>query len=646
MFVIKNVTKKYGEEFALKDVSLDMGKGMNFIVGASGSGKTTLLKILSGMEQEFLGEVFYKDKAVKHLTEEEKSYLYNNSFGFVWQDFNLIEELTVLENIRIPQALKGNKDKNKLLKILKVLKINELQDEKVANLSGGQKQRVAIAREFVKNPQVIIADEPTSALDEKTSKDMMKILREISKTRTVIVVTHDTSLIEDKDQVYELDKGELISKPKEIIKKDIIKDQRSNYQLSFKNAFELALVNCKRGISRTVINIMALLVASTLLLVSLSGAVSSRGDSAFKELFDTYGEGILDISVVKSFMSASGTGEEKDEPAANVNQDIGGLYDKYLEDERVSHILFSQAFDEIKVTIDNKEVDIEKSGNVPVLNKLISGNMPVGNKNEVVIPRSLAEKMGLKEEAIIGKDLEFNCKIFNWDSGEPILMPVSIKATIVSVADTNMVYDYNGKAMEVSIDDSFFFSKAALMDIRKQGKIEGDKINFVIRAKSPKDMISIKDELNAQGIVPIGQFELVEDIVRLNNQTTEQSGSATMVIGILASVVAIAITFITSMMRRREYAIYKVSGFNNKHIGLEIFAEYTIVSICTIAIFLITSPGLNFITKAIFKSEILSGKLLALGALLVMVISILCLVVATFMAVNTKVSSALKTGEK
>ena len=89
--------KRYNGEFALNDISFTMGKGLNFIVGASGSGKTTLLKIISGMEQDFDGEVTYCGKSIKQLTANEKSYFYNNVFGFVWQDFNLLEDVSVLE---------------------------------------------------------------------------------------------------------------------------------------------------------------------------------------------------------------------------------------------------------------------------------------------------------------------------------------------------------------------------------------------------------------------------------------------------------------------------------------------------------------------------------------------------------------------
>lgn len=107
MFTIKNLSKKYGTEYALQNVTMSIEKGMNFIIGSSGSGKTTLLKILSGMEKGFDGSVLYADKDIESFSDSEKSSLYNSTFGFVWQDFHLLEEATVLENVMLPARLKA-----------------------------------------------------------------------------------------------------------------------------------------------------------------------------------------------------------------------------------------------------------------------------------------------------------------------------------------------------------------------------------------------------------------------------------------------------------------------------------------------------------------------------------------------------------
>lgn len=647
MFEIKNVSKGYGGEFALRGVTMSIGRGLNFIVGASGSGKTTLLKIISGMESNFEGEVLYNGQSIKILNEKEKSYFYNNIFGFVWQDFNLLDDLTVIENITLPLYLKDVQNKNSVKKVLQELKISELAHQKVGTLSGGQKQRVAIARELIKNPQVIIADEPTSALDEASANTIIEILREISKSRMVIVVTHDTSLIDTKSKVYELDKGELISHPQNVKDSTITQSKSLPHKLSLGNAFKLAMTGTKSKIVRLTTTTLSLLVAATLLLVTLSGSITKSGDDAFNKLYDTYGKSILDINVVKSFMSAAGTGGDTDEPNANVDQNIDGLYDKYLNDERISHIAFSQALDDIVVTVDGKDYQIESSGNAPTVSELTAGNMPMGSENEVVVPNSFVKKIGLSDKDAIGKSIKVKAGIYNWESGEAVLVPVSTEAKIVGVIDTIVKYDSaDGTVQEFSVDDSFFFSRTALMAMREQAKVNKDGASFTIRTNSPADLIAIKDELNALGIVPLGRFELVEDLVRLSNQTTEQSGVAVAVIGILSIVVIVAVSLITALMRKREYAIFKVSGYGKGHLSITTSCEFALTAGFSCVLFLLLSPLINLATSSFWGVNILNGTMLGTGVLLVIAMGIISCVITACVSSTTKAVASLKTGDR
>lgn len=647
MFEIKNVSKQYNGEFALLNTSLTIGKGMNFIVGASGSGKTTLLKIISGMEQDFDGEVYYCDKSIKGLTTNEKSYFYNNIFGFIWQDFNLLEDLSVLENVLLPQYLSNKHNRKNAETILKDFKIFDLAHQKAKNLSGGQKQRVAIARELMKNPEVIIADEPTSALDEKTAKTTMDILRAISKSRTVIVVTHDTSLITSKDNVYELDKGELVSKPENVTVKSSEPKTQNSHSLSIKNAFTLTKSTIHRKFGRFAIATLALMVAGILLLTTVNGTVKNSSQGEFDQLIDTYGEGLKDISVVSSFMSAGGTdGSTEDQPNANVDQDIGGLYDKYVGDQRVDFTAFLQAFNDINVTISGKEYKIESTGSAPTINKLVAGRMPTGTDYEIVVPDSFVNMLGISNEQAIGKEIDFSGAVYNWDTGEPVLKDTSITATIVGVADTSQYIEYEGNITEYSVTDAFFFSKSALDDLRGQAEINNDTMNFLIRAKTPADMISIKDELNETGIVPLGRFELVEDIVRLNKQTTEQSGSASVLIGILSVVMVGAIFLITGFMRNREYAIYKVSGFNTAHLSLLNLTEMITATIAAILLMLVSSPLIDLATKGLFDVNILNSKMLVTGALLIALLAVVAYLTTAITIFKSNITTALKTGDR
>lgn len=394
------------------------------------------------------------------------------------------------------------------------------------------------------------------------------------------------------------------------------------------------------------------MVAAILLLTTVNGAINNESQAEFDKLFDTYGEGMLNITVVDSFTSASGSDGNKDEkPNADVTQKIGGLYEQYVNDERVKFTLFEQSFNNIRIDVDGKEHEVERTGSAPYINKLLAGKMPMGNSNEIVVPESFVKKLGIGNEQVIGKEITFNGSVFNGsvsngNSGEPILKDVSIKAKIVGVIDTKVVYEYNGKTTDHYINDAFFFSKTALDEMGKQAEINNEQMNFIIRAKTPTDMISIKDELNTKGIVPLGDFERVEDIVRLNAQTTEQTESASLSINLLSVVMVIAIFLITGIMRKREYAIYKISGYNNKHLSLLIFTEIFITTATAILFLLVTSPLINLVTKAEFSVNILSAKMLFTGVLMLMGVAVVAFGVTITTFVKLNVSAVLKTGDR
>ena len=562
MFELKNISKRFHGEYALRDVSLTMGRGLHFLVGPSGSGKTTLLNIMTGMERDFEGQAFYCGQDLKALTGRERCGYYNSVFGFIWQDFNLLEDRTVLENVMLPQLLKERPSEKKAMGILRELGVGGLARQRAGKLSGGQKQRAAIARGLAKDPQVILADEPTSALDEQSARRTMELLRAIAKKRTVIVVTHDTSLIRKGDQIYELDKGELINPPNQEEAGKAPKVSAAPGRLSLKNAAQLAWsgIRCRAG--RAAASLACLAVSAALLATAASGILPNSGAEAFRQLFDTYGESILDISVVSSFTSAGGTdGQVRDEPSADVEQDINGLYERYRDDERVAHIAFLQAYNDISITVDGQTYAVEQSNSVPYAERLTAGVMPMGDGFEIVVPQSFADRLGLSAEELLGKTVDFSGSVYNWDSGEPVLQPVSFQAAVAGVMDTTVRYDQGGQVLSYTVDDAFFFSKSALDEMRAQAGISRRESNFVIRAKTPADLIDLKDELNAEGIVPLGRFELVEDLIRLNRQTARQSGSAAVVIAVLALVAALSAALLTAVSRRREYAILQVSGY-------------------------------------------------------------------------------------
>lgn len=198
---VNNVTKTYGtndndQYQALKDISFSMEQGEFVgIMGASGSGKTTLLNILATLDQPTSGDVIVEGKDVTNLNAKQMAEFRSKRLGFIFQDFNLLETLTVKENIGLTLALQNQKPRSMETAIQKVseqLNINDILDKYPNQISGGQKQRVSSARALVSNPSLILGDEPTGALDSQNARELLNTLTEINERKvSILLVTHD-----------------------------------------------------------------------------------------------------------------------------------------------------------------------------------------------------------------------------------------------------------------------------------------------------------------------------------------------------------------------------------------------------------------------------------------------------------------------
>ena len=213
-----NLSKEYhvGEEtvHALKDVNLKIEKGsFGAIVGTSGSGKSTLLHMLGGLDRPDSGEIYVGEDKITEKREKELARIRRDKIGFVFQRFNLIQELNVVENIVLPVLLAGNEvDTDYIEGLLDKLGLADRKNHIPSELSGGQQQRVAIARALANHPDVILCDEPTGNLDKKTSKEVMELLRSVNREyeKTVLVVTHDQEIAKEADYCIQIEDGSIL----------------------------------------------------------------------------------------------------------------------------------------------------------------------------------------------------------------------------------------------------------------------------------------------------------------------------------------------------------------------------------------------------------------------------------------------------
>jgi len=197
---------------ALHDATFQVEKGeIAVIVGASGAGKTTLLNILGGMDTLTSGKVFLDDKEISSLNQRELTAYRRYDIGFVFQFYNLIQNLTALENVSI--ATQICRDPADSAEILKGVGLADRMNNFPAQLSGGEQQRVAIARALAKNPKLLLCDEPTGALDYNTGKAILKLLQDTSRKTgmTVIIITHNQALTAMADRIIKVRNGSVYS---------------------------------------------------------------------------------------------------------------------------------------------------------------------------------------------------------------------------------------------------------------------------------------------------------------------------------------------------------------------------------------------------------------------------------------------------
>lgn len=216
---VKGIRKIYrvGNEkvTALENIDLSIGKGeICCLLGTSGSGKSTLLNLLAGLEKPTKGEIIIKNIHIEKLDEKKLVLFRQKYIGFVFQSYNLLPNLTALENVGLPLAFKGIprwiRDK-KAKQMLNSVGLKTYSNRKPSQMSGGQQQRVGIARAFIGNPEIVFADEPTGNLDSKTTSEVMNLITGIARksNQTLIIVTHDVNIAKFADRIIHILDGNI-----------------------------------------------------------------------------------------------------------------------------------------------------------------------------------------------------------------------------------------------------------------------------------------------------------------------------------------------------------------------------------------------------------------------------------------------------
>lgn len=318
MLQLKKIKKSYktGDfvQHALKGIDVEFRENeFVAILGPSGSGKTTMLNIIGGLDRYDSGDLIINGKSTKEFKDKDWDAYRNNCIGFIFQSYNLIGHISVLQNVEMSMTLSGvsaKKRRRKALEVLNKVGLKEHAHKRPNQLSGGQMQRVAIARALVNDPEIIMADEPTGALDSQTSIQILELIREIAEDKLVIMVTHNPELAENyASRIIKFKDGNLIDDSNPITKKDKINKELNlkHTQMSYKTALSLSFTNLMTKKGRTILTSLAgsIGIIGIALILSLSHGMQSYIDRVQEETLSSYPLTIAEASVDMTDMMAS-----------------------------------------------------------------------------------------------------------------------------------------------------------------------------------------------------------------------------------------------------------------------------------------------------------------------------------------------------
>ncbi len=441
MLRIENVSKyyKYGKnrKVILDKVNISLGRsGMVAIIGASGSGKSTLLNIIAGSLRSDEGKVIVEDKDIQKLGEKEINYYRNKVVGYIYQDYNLIEYMSVYDNVRI-----GYSDNNRdyVLALLKQLDIYDKRDILVMKLSGGEKQRVAIARAMINNPRILLCDEPTGALDSQNGIMVMEILKKISENRLVIVVSHDKDLVSRyADEIINISDGVVMQDKKGNVNND--KEDKIIYKrVRMRKLRKIALRHLFSNKKRTIMTMSAISlgIISMMMILCMGNNFNKEMNNLEKEVVGVYpiiirnGEYIKENTDIKKeegkiYPSNENIYENKitEEYLDYLNSNIGSdkiIYNYFFNKPVISDKYKVLDSSVMKIIPDSKYIEdnykIIIGNNVRDKYDILLKVDKDGNVNKKIID-ALEISLGSEYESIIGRQIKFINNDIYYKKGE------------------------------------------------------------------------------------------------------------------------------------------------------------------------------------------------------------------------------------
>ncbi len=623
---LKNVNKDYKLEnkdkfTALSNINISFDKGeLVSIVGESGSGKSTLMNLIGGLDSDYNGIINISGHDLKDFKEKELDDYRKKKIGFVFQSFNLIPHLTVLDNVTIGLTLSNEKESIKNHKAIEILTKLGLQNQlkkKPTQLSGGQKQRVAIARALINDPDIILADEPTGSLDSGTSLQILEILKEIADDgKLVIMVTHSEKVASVSSRIVEISDGKIIRDEKNEAYIPTVKEnrliqegqsERKEGHLSFLSAIKLSIHNMWASKVKNIlmaIGVSISLISMILMLSFGSGLTGYIVDQAAeysnptivtisKSGRDKNGDKLQQGNEIntQAIMSGAFTDEEIEEISTDINNylkdktDFRIVYDQNSEEKNVSYGFSVPAFtmgsisyiptepdenDEIK-EVSTKLLYLYTTPPYYTESKLLTDNGHLSKENEIMLSPAAAEFFGVEDlEECVGKEVYLNIAFDKYQ----LRIPVTVSAIIdVSI--------FSG-AMIMYIDYDFLDSSIKAAQLQQNDEQTGLVPTLLfIETGDEKVKNIIEDYIKSNRKDLSGSVE--EQLVEMFSEMLDTFSIAlTVIAGIslaVAMIMILVVLYMSVSERTKEIGVLKSIGARKKDIKLIFSTESFLVGI-------------------------------------------------------------------
>ncbi len=421
---LHHVNKQYpiadGQYFpALKDINVSFEKGeLVSIIGESGSGKSTLMNLIGGLDSDFTGSVQFEGENIGEFNEKQMDEYRKNKIGFIFQSFNLIPHLSVLDNVTIAMTLSNVGKEERIKRAEEILTQVGLKNhiyKKPNQLSGGQKQRVAIARALINDPEIIIADEPTGALDSETTEQVLAIIKEIAKQgKLVIMVTHSERVANHSSRVIQIADGEIIrddrGEPLEQIESGSNQLEKNvGKNLSFVAAVKLAFLNMKEKLGRNIwVSLGASIgIMSVIFFLSLGNGVKTYMNDSMNSMVNPL---VVEVNMPSEEEELPSNVDENQAMMLSMMGEQTPFEEKDIKKlSKIEHVSSVEkgfnliSFGSNSVKNGDKKVDLMMISTVSsniTDTSIKEGSLP--EKQEILLAEGTAEKLG---KDMIGKDI-------------------------------------------------------------------------------------------------------------------------------------------------------------------------------------------------------------------------------------------------